>query len=302
MRRVDPKRPQESTQLSAELLRSCQKVYAKCLPILWQENTVVIQFFATKEDLKALGIRLQYPSSLHYYNVHGLPIHLLEYATMISTCPPYPVRSRNHVHAKYIVQIYPVLKRFRKLQVKIDPYASQEAYFIMCRALQDLLFGKDVLLATSHPDEDSTADTSRLALSPCRYLRCRSISFRGWRVFPTDLIKTITSTDAVNNSFLIYQELKRQEQHLPMNLPSVRESFRTLADAVMSYDVERTQKDIRAVLRVWIECCNWWAGFKKVEEPTNGINIDEYRDRAIEKLVCAITIGTTPHLEELGEV
>ncbi|KAK5084896.1 hypothetical protein LTR70_006415 [Exophiala xenobiotica] len=306
LRGVYPKRPQKSTQLNAQLLRACQKVYTECLPILYQENTLVINFFATGDCLRLLGVRLQYPSSLHYYRVHGLPMHLLEYATMIDACPPYPVCSSDQIHAKYIVQIYPALKRFRRIQVKIDPYAPQEAYFIMCRALQDLLFGKDVHFATSHPSQDSTADTSRLALSPCRYLRCCSIVFRGWEGSTADLIKTITSTDVVNDTFPIYQELKRQKQYLPLLVPhaypSVCESFRMLAEAVMSYDVGRTQKETRVILSLWIGWYSIWARSKKAEEPMSEINIDMYRDRAIEQLLYAINNGTLPHLEYLGEL
>ena len=225
---------------------------------------------------------------------------------MISACPFYLSRSSDQIHAKYIVQIYPVLKRFRRFQVKIDPYAPQEAYFIVCRALQDLLFDKDVHFATSHPSEDSTADTSRLALSSCRYLRCRSIIFRGWEGSTADLIKTITSTDAVNDTFPKYQELKLQKQYLPLHVPhsysSICESFRTLAEAVMSYDVGRTQKEIRVILSLWMGWYSIWARSKKAEEPMSEINIDMYRDRAIEKLLYAINNGTLPHLEELGEV
>lgn len=233
-------------------------------------------------------------------------MHLLEYATMIDACPPYPVCSSDQIHAKYIVQIYPALKRFRRFEVKIDTLAPQEAYFIMCRALQDLLFGEDVHFATSHPGQESSADTGRLVLSPCRYLRCRSIIFRGWEGLTADLITTITSTDTVNDIFPIYQELRRQKQYLPLPVPhaysSICESFRTLGEAVMSYDVGRTQKETRVILSVWIGWYSTWARLKKAEELMNEINIDMYRDRAIEKLRYAINNGTLPLLGDLGKV
>jgi len=139
-------KPQKSTPLSAQLLRLCQKVYVECLPILYQENTLVIQF-SKSGDLQMLGISLRFLRYLQILEPNGLPIHLLNYAIESSASSPSKICPANHVNAQYIVQIYPVLKRFRKFEVRVEVYACHalEICFTTCRQLQDLLFGKDVV-------------------------------------------------------------------------------------------------------------------------------------------------------------
>ena len=299
-------KPQKSTPLSAQLLRSCQKVYAECLPILYQENTLVVQFLKVG-CLQMLGICLKVAECLHLYEKYSMPMHLLEYVTKVSTSPPYKVYPEDHTHAQYIVQIYPVLKRFRKFEARVEVHARSalEWCFITCRMLQDLLFDKEVIFIGPHTAEGFTAGQHRSAISACRYLRCRSITFPDCEVSTTDLTKTITSTNAVTDTYLILQELRRQEQHLPRGfLPNyVRNlrSFKALTNAVMRYDLERTQEEIKVDLSVWIVWCGDWARLEKKNVHVNGSNIDTHRDRAIEKLRSAFNNGTIPHLEELGE-
>lgn len=231
----------DNTQLSAQILRTCQQIYHEGSLILYNENilSIAVQYwlrnFEQRPCLNILDIDIHMPRYLG--EMRTSDCDLLRFAQEKITCASsedpeestacgcgqgYPLESPtrllmtpwNHgcgVQAPYLISIYPVIRRFSNFRLTIDCDLASgydtDRVFNACYMLRALFLEKHVtvhfnVIPYEHTIEKLDDAPMNKWLQKCQSLRCRSISFEGGAEVETEsTIMTITGDEPANDTF-----------------------------------------------------------------------------------------------------
>ena len=189
-------RPHEDFKFSSQLLATCQLLYHEGSRVLYHENVLSLETRAYNQPPGSSGDRAHVGSVLYVLDsrVH-LPRSPFSYTTcrsqamgargdLLSLCrhdageeyPTFETTQSSEVSrvcAKWLMQIYPGLRRFQNFELRLS-HPRCLSIGVACRALRGLLQDHNVFirlqLGMAPPQKQKTDYLDLL-----KYLRCRSV-------------------------------------------------------------------------------------------------------------------------------
>ncbi|KAK5084685.1 hypothetical protein LTR05_005763 [Lithohypha guttulata] len=238
---------------SAQLLRTCQKLFWEGRDVLYTENTLSIFIWgdpwsrALKCGVLGLQVEFHRPHQETYYD---LLWNALDY---------------NPDDMSQLLRVYDeTLACFQRLEIKMDELNDHEDCFIACRVLKNNLLGKDVTIdldtAKGNFEEHHCGLEDGL-LSGFKFLRCNSIHFKNYKVH-TELVAQIESEIPVNDTYRSWWNLEHGVfDDLPVNEERAPEQFsevyiteiEDLFDAAVHYDLHNFNTQRSQILKLAIK-------------------------------------------------
>ena len=131
----------QSIQRSSQILRTCQLLYREGSTILYEENTLCIDFMVYEEDEEDTEENSYFCCILNMYlpvpKLKGKPedlLTLLEYATP-ARCVSRDNSAILREGAESLRRMWYILEKFTRLEVRLQ-YATQPIVFSACRLLR----------------------------------------------------------------------------------------------------------------------------------------------------------------------
>lgn len=188
----------DRTQLSSQLLRTCQKLYEDAGRVLYHENTLVVGFsvhgsYGNVHFCHMLNIHIQIPNSVS--SVTKGMVDLMSCAEKLHARCQITERSYHSLSS-----MWPSLMRFDRLRVVVD-ISNHADMFISCYLARNLLENKAVVVflpnnPSGRPNDENVVEQ----LMSLRWLRCRSIDVEGVSSDQIrDTVRVVTSPGCVND-------------------------------------------------------------------------------------------------------
>ncbi|KAK5942039.1 hypothetical protein PMZ80_005992 [Knufia obscura] len=278
----------DNTQLSAQILRTCQQIYHEGSLILYNENilSIAVQYwlrnFEQRPCLNILDIDIHMPRYLG--EMRTSDCDLLRFAQEKITCASsedpeestacgcgqgYPLESPtrllmtpwNHgcgVQAPYLISIYPVIRRFSNFRLTIDCDLASgydtDRVFNACYMLRALFLEKHVtvhfnVIPYEHTIEKLDDAPMNKWLQKCHLPESLRDEYR-WEIHTLDDIATTHDRDTFED--IKTKAIKDATQAIDVYAESVKEHIMAEAhEAVeqMDKDLQKSKKQIEDALK-----------------------------------------------------
>ena len=272
----------DNTQLSAQVMRACQKLHGEAQHILYAENTLDIQILPRSRNemhCSLLSYRSIIPGIVDKLGKMKNDLFSAEYPLM------YLPRNGTNLRSATDLEIC-ADKVFGAYKVRLDVVngLQQQNVYVVCRLLRNLLYGKRVKIIFPHADLWKV----KSVLGGCKILRCQSIEFHGIKAHQT-LSDLITSDEPRENT--TYDTIDRYFSFLTTfvnKLPVVahqqfakanRTIMDSLLDCTMSYDDAGFTKAQKVVMQVAMK---WNQQWQAAEEEFSRKRMEQIKSNVLE--------------------
>ena len=259
-----------TVQLSAQLLQTCQQLYAEASHVLYKENIVEIRcrVYQRRHWCDILEASVVIPEKLSEVKDADCTLPVL--AAQRTVAGPWARVARSN--PAWLIKHYLLLKRFDLWCLNIQ-YETQDQVFIACRALQDLLHGKEVVTSllpvSSEPTSNvvlprTATDIDEAAIFSLNYLRCSAITLQS-RLDIQSLGNTITGDSPVSDRLDEYIHFTRKilfslpARSGPMFKKSHQHELERLSRHLIDYEIEAFDNQLRLLCRHVDDWCEAWS-------------------------------------------